>query len=67
MISVSTIWFSGMPDPVVWSEITLDVALWVKFKMAAFCQRSNVTSHIAIKRENYIFSAVVITRTEIEK
>ena len=30
MISVSTIRFLGMPDLVVWSEITLDVALWVK-------------------------------------
>ena len=30
MISVSTIRFSGMHDLVVWSEITLDVALWVK-------------------------------------
>ena len=41
MILVSTIRFSGMPDLVVWSEITLDVALWVKSKMAAFCPRSN--------------------------
>ena len=41
MISVSTIRFSGMPDLVVWSEITLDVALWVKSKMAAICPRSN--------------------------
>ena len=30
MISVSTIRFLGMSDLVVWSEITLDVALWVK-------------------------------------
>ena len=30
MFSVSTIRFLGMPDLVVWSEITLDVALWVK-------------------------------------
>ena len=29
MISVSTIRFLGMPDLVVWSEIT-DVALWEK-------------------------------------
>ena len=41
---VSTIQFSGMPDLVVWSEITLDVALWVKSKMAAFCPRSNSKS-----------------------
>ena len=41
MILVSTIRFSGMPDLVVLSEITLDVALWVKSKMAAFCSRSN--------------------------
>ena len=30
MIFVSTIRFLGMPDLVVWSEITLDVALLVK-------------------------------------
>ena len=30
MISVSTIRFLGMPDLVVWSEITLDVAFLVK-------------------------------------
>ena len=34
MILVSTKRFSSMPDLVVWSEITLDVALWVKSKMA---------------------------------
>ena len=41
MLSLSTLRFSGMPDLVVWSEITLDVAFWVKSKMAAFCPRSN--------------------------
>ena len=41
MIFVSTIGFLGMPDQVVWSEITLDIALWVKSKMAAICPRSN--------------------------
>ena len=40
MIFLSTIGFSGMPDLVVWSEITLYIALWVK-KMAAICPRSN--------------------------
>ena len=30
MISVFTIRFLGMPDLVMWSEITLDVAFWVK-------------------------------------
>ena len=30
MIFVSTIGFPGMPDLVVWPEITLDDALWVK-------------------------------------
>ena len=29
MIFVSTIGFSGMPDLVVWPEITFDIALWV--------------------------------------
>ena len=42
MIFVSTIGFSGMPDLVVWSEITLDIALWLKSKMAAILPRSNI-------------------------
>ena len=42
MILVSTIGFSGMPDLVVWSEIILDIALWVKFRMAAIWPRSNI-------------------------
>ena len=44
MILVSIIRFLGMPDLVVGSEITLDVALWVKYKMVAFCPRSNSKS-----------------------
>ena len=40
-ILVSTIWFSGMPDLVVGLEITLDIALLVKSKMADICPRSN--------------------------
>ena len=42
MIFVSTIGFSGMPYQVVWSEITLDIALWVKSKMAAIWPGSNI-------------------------
>ena len=42
MICVSTIGFSGMPDLVVWSEITLDIALWVKSKITAIWPRSNI-------------------------
>ena len=42
MIFVSTIGFSGMPDLVMWSEITLDIASWVKYKMAAIWPRSNI-------------------------
>ena len=41
MIFVSTIGFSGIPDHVVWSKMTFDVALWVKSKMATICPRSN--------------------------
>ena len=41
MILVSTIRFSGMSDLVVWSEITLDVALWANTKMAVICPTSN--------------------------
>ena len=40
-ILVSTIGFSGMPDLVVGLEITLDIALLVKSKMADICSRSN--------------------------
>ena len=42
MILVSIIGFSGMSDLVVWSEILLDIALWVKSKMAAILLRSNI-------------------------
>ena len=41
MILVSTIGFSGMPDLMMWSAVTLDIALCVKSKMAAICPRSN--------------------------
>ena len=34
MTLVSTILFPGMPDIMVWPEIILAIALWVKFKMA---------------------------------
>ena len=33
MVLVSTIGFSGMPDLVVWSEITLGFALCIKSKI----------------------------------
>ena len=42
MIFVSTIGFSGMPDLVVWSEITLDIALWVKSMIAAIWPRQSL-------------------------
>ena len=42
MILLSTIGFSGMPDLVVWSVIILDIALWVKSKIAAIWPRSNI-------------------------
>ena len=42
MIFVPTIGVSGMPDLVVWSEITLDIALSVKSKIAAIWPRSNI-------------------------
>ena len=37
---VSTMRFSGMPDLVVGLEITLDIPLLVKSKMADICPRS---------------------------
>ena len=40
-ILVSTTGFSGMPDRVVGLEITLDIALLVKSKMADICSTSN--------------------------
>ena len=41
MILMSTPGFSGVLDLMVWSAITLYIALWVKSKMAAICPRSN--------------------------
>ena len=35
MILVPTIGFSDMPDIMMWPEIILDIALWVKSKMAS--------------------------------
>ena len=34
--------FLGMPDMVVWFEITLYIALWVKSKMAAICENQKL-------------------------
>ena len=42
MLLVSTIRFSGMSDLIEWSEITLDVALWVKSRKVAIWPRSNI-------------------------
>ena len=42
MILVSTIGFSCMPDMVVWFESTLDIALWVKAKMAVICEYQKI-------------------------
>ena len=39
---MSTIGFPGMPDLMVWLEITLDFAVWVKSKMAAIWPRLNI-------------------------
>ena len=38
---VSTIGFSCMPGIMVWPEIILDIALWVKSKMASISARSS--------------------------
>ena len=43
MIFVSAIGFAGMPNLVVWSEITLDIVLWVKSKMAAIFQGQTIS------------------------
>ena len=42
MILVSTIGYPGMPDTVVWFECTLDIALWMKYKMAAICENQKI-------------------------
>ena len=39
MILVSTIMFSCMPDIMVWPDIILDIALWVKSMMASLSAR----------------------------
>ena len=31
-----------MPDIVEWFESTLDIALWVKSKMAAICEKTKI-------------------------
>ena len=42
LILVSTIGFSGMPDLVVWSEITLDIALWENPRWPPFVQGQTI-------------------------
>ena len=42
MILVSTIVFSGMPDLMMWSTVTLDIALCVKSKMSPFVQGQTI-------------------------
>ena len=39
MILIFIIGFSCMPDIMVWPEIILDIALWVKSKMASILAR----------------------------
>ena len=39
MTLVSTIWFSGMPDIMMWPEIIMAIILWVKSKMATVTAR----------------------------
>ena len=46
--------FSGMPDIVVWSKNTLDIALWVKSKIAAICTRLNNESMSFLAAEKQI-------------
>ena len=42
ILLVSTLGFSGMPDIVEWFESTLDIALWVKSKMAAIWENQKL-------------------------
>ena len=59
MVLVSIIRFSGMTDLVVWSKITLDVALWLKSKMAAFAQGQTVNQyHFRHNRGRFVFHGV---------
>ena len=55
MIFVSTIGVSGIPDLVVWSKITFDIALWVKSKMAAICPRSNTKLFNTIEADSCVW------------
>ena len=59
---VDPIGFSDMPDLVVWSEITLDIALWVKSKMTAICPRSNnkLILFLTCNRDRFIFLMSII-------
>ena len=45
MILVTPIGFSAMPDLGVWLAITMDIALWVKFKIAAIFQDQTIHSY----------------------
>ena len=61
MILVSTIWFSGMPDLVVWSEITLDVALWVNPRWPPFAQGQTVNQyHFRHNRGRFMFEVSIM-------
>ena len=61
MILVSTIRFSCMPDLVVLSKNTLDVALWVKSKMAAFAQGQIVNQyHFRHNRGKLMFEVSIM-------
>ena len=54
---MSTIGFSGMPDLVVGLEITLDIALLVKSRMADICPRSNNILDI-IKSDSFRYAII---------
>ena len=57
MILVSTVGFSGMPDLMMWSAITLDIALWVENpRWPPFVQGQSINSyHFRHNRGRFMF------------
>ena len=50
MTLVYTIWFSDMPDIMVWPEIILAFELWVKSKMATITARLSYINYQHFRR-----------------
>ena len=52
---VSTIWFSDMPDIMVWPEVILAIALWVKSKMAIITAKLSYINYYHFRQNGHNF------------